>query len=129
MVKRPVHESDVPWQTWYAGTHTEIRGRALSDVGRIAKIGFGLLELPPGSSTEPGHWHSREEEHVYALSGSATLHLGDESLALRAGSYVCFPAGQAVPHHLHNDGSVTFRYIIVGERLADDVVTYRKGRS
>ncbi len=124
MIKRPVHDTDVAWQTWYAGTHREIRGRALSDVGGKAKIGFGVLELPPGSNTEPGHWHSHEEEHVYVLSGNATLHLGDERIALTAGSYVCFPAAQAIPHHLHNSGAETFRYIIAGERIADDVVTY-----
>ncbi len=127
MVKRPVHESDVPWQTWYQGTPTEIRGRALSDIGGNAKIGFGVLELPPGSNTEPGHWHSHEEEHLYVLSGDATLHLGNERIALSAGSYVCFPAAQATPHHLHNGGHATFRYIMVGERLAEDVVSYPAG--
>lgn len=123
-MKRPVHTDDVPAESWYQGTDREIRGRPLSDVGGKAKIGFGYMELPPGSNTKPGHWHSHEEEHLYALAGEATLHLGSERLPLRPGSYVCFLAGQAEPHHLENTGAETFVYLIVGERIADDRVTY-----
>jgi uncharacterized cupin superfamily protein len=123
-MKTPVHISDVPFATWYAGTDREIRGKPLCDIGGDAKVGVGYLELPPGSHTKPGHWHSREEEHLYALSGQAILHLGAERFALRPGSYVCFPAGQAVAHHLHNTGSEPFAYLMIGERIPDDDVTY-----
>jgi len=126
-MKHPVHTNDVPSESWYGGTAREIRGRPLSDVGGKAKIGFGHMELPPGSNTKPAHWHSHEEEHLYALSGEATLHLGTQRFPLRAGSYVCFPAGQAELHYLENTSTVTFVYLIVGERIADDRVTYPDG--
>ena len=123
-MKRPVHESEVAAESWYVGTNREIRGKPLSDVGGKAKVGFGLMELPPGSNTRPAHWHSKEEEHLYILSGHATLHLGMERFALRPGSYVCFPAAQAKEHCLENTGSESLQYIIVGERIKDDEVTY-----
>ena len=123
-VKRPLQASDVAAQTWYPGTDREIHGRALGDVGGHARVGVGLMELPPGSNTRPAHWHSHEEEHLYAISGAAVLHLGDEQHQLLAGSYVCFPAGQPVPHHLENAGAQPFVYLIIGERIAEDVVTY-----
>jgi uncharacterized cupin superfamily protein len=123
-VKLPVHESDVPFEVWYEGTDREIRGKPLSDVAGKAKIGVGLMCLAPGANTKPGHWHSMEEEHLYALSGQATLHLGSEKFSLRAGSYVCFPAGQPEPHHLSNTGAAPFQYIIIGERIKGDEVTY-----
>ena len=82
------------------------------------------MELPPGSNTRPGHWHSHEEEHLYALWGSAELHLGSERHRLQSGSYVCFPANQPVAHHLENHGTEPFVYLIVGERIPGDVVTY-----
>ena len=126
-MKRPVHISEVAAETWDPGTDREIRGKPLCDVGGAAKVGVGHLELPPGSTTRPSHWHSLEEEHIYALSGQATLHLGTEQFTLRAGSYVCFPAGQEVGHHLENVGSVPFTYIIVGERISGDKVTYPDG--
>src|SRR4030095_2617747 len=123
-MKLPVHFTDVAAQAWYVGTDREMRGRALSDAGGDAKIGFGYMELPPGSNTKPAHWHSLEEEHLYALAGEATLHLGETTYALRPGSYVCFPAGQRAAHYPDNNGRAPFVYLIVGERIADDEVTY-----
>jgi uncharacterized cupin superfamily protein len=123
-VKRPFDAADVPFETWYAGTDREIRGKALSDVGGAARVGVGLLELPPGSNTKPAHWHTREEEHLYALSGKATLHLGGERFALTPGSFVCFPAGQEHAHYIENDGTEPFTYVIVGERIEEDRVVY-----
>lgn len=121
-MKTPVHESEVNAEVWYGGTDREIRGKALCDVGGAARVGVGLLELPCGCNTQPAHWHSAEEEHLYVLEGEGTLHLGEVTHALRPGSYVCFPAGRAVPHHLENTGSVVLRYLMIGERLAHDVV-------
>jgi|TARA_B100002003_G_C14070261_1_gene514913 uncharacterized cupin superfamily protein len=123
-MKTPVHESDVPWQVWYQGTDREVRGKALSDTGGHAKVGFGLMELPPGSNTRPPHYHSHEEEHLMALSGTANLHLGSTVHKLGPGSYVCFPAGQRVFHHLENIGDQIFRYIMVGERIKEDTVVH-----
>jgi len=127
-VKRPIHVAQIPFETWYAGTDREIRGKALGDVGGAAKIGVGLLELPPGSNTQPAHWHTHEEEHLYALSGDATLHLGDARYPLRAGSFVCFPAGQREAHYLENTGVDVFVYLMIGERIGDDDVIYPNGR-
>jgi uncharacterized cupin superfamily protein len=123
-MKTPVHESELDWEVWYAGTAREIRGKALCDQGGRAKVGVGVLELAPGSDTRPAHWHSREEEHLYVLSGEGTLHLGARTFALRPGSYVCFPAGQEEPHHLSNRGPAPLRYLMIGERIADDRVTH-----
>jgi uncharacterized cupin superfamily protein len=123
-MKQPVHESEVPAESWYVGTDREIRAKPLCDVGGTAKVGFGLMELPPGSNTRPAHWHSKEEEHLYVLSGNATLQLGAERFPLRPGSYVCFPAAQAAGHCLENTGAESLFYIIVGERIKDDEVAY-----
>lgn len=125
-MKKPVHEQDVPVRTWYEGTDREILGRALCDEGSEAKVGFGILELPPGSNTGPAHYHSHEEEHLYVLDGEATLHLGDEAFELVKGCYVCFPAGQEIFHHLENTSQDMFRYIIVGERIEQDRVTHKR---
>lgn len=121
-MKTPVQQDEQPWDVWYKSTDREIRGKTLSDVGGYAKVGFGVLELPPGSNTRPSHYHSHEEEHLYVLSGTATLHLGNKSFGLMPGSYVCFPAGQQKLHHLVNNSDNPFRYIMVGERIDQDKV-------
>jgi len=123
-MKQPVHESDLSWEVWYAGTDREIRGKAVCDVGGPAKVGFGILELLPGCNTRPAHYHDLEEEHLYALSGAATLHLGAATFALAPGSYVCFPAGQKHAHFIDNTDAAPFRYIMVGERIDADEVVY-----
>ena len=99
-MKHPVHVGEVAFETWYAGTDREIRGKALGDVGGAAKVGVGVLELPPGSN---------------------------RTFELRPGSFVCFPAGQSEAHYLDNTGAETFTYLIVGERIADDEVVYPSG--
>ena len=126
-MKVPIHESELEWEVWYAGSDREIRAKALCDAGGRAKVGFGLLELPPGSDTRPGHYHSLEEEHLYVLSGAATLHLGSRTFPLRAGSYVSFPAGQAEAHYIRNETDGVFRYLMVGERIAADRVHHVEG--
>jgi len=123
-VKKPVQDSEVEKVGWYPGTDREIFGQALCDVGGMSKVGFGLLELSPGCSTRPGHYHTLEEEHLYILEGTGTLHLGTQTYPLVKGSYVTFPPGQAVPHFLSNEASIPLKYIMVGERIEDDEVVY-----
>ena len=123
-MKIPVQEADLPWETWYESTDREIRGKALCDIGGTSKIGVGLMELAPESNTRPSHHHSHEEEHLMVLSGKAQLHLGEDVFELEPGSYVCFPAGQAVFHYLHNHTNSPFRYLMIGERNAEDTVFY-----
>jgi uncharacterized cupin superfamily protein len=124
-MKAPVREYDVPWEVWYEGTDRQIRGRAVCDVGGTSKIGVGVLELSPSCTTQPAHYHTHEEEHLYVLSGSVTLCLGSEAYELECGSYVHFPAGQTVFHHLENRTSEPVRYLMIGERIEDDKVVYR----
>jgi uncharacterized cupin superfamily protein len=122
--KQPIHVSEVPADTWYSGSDREIHGKALSDVGGAAKIGVGVLELPPGSNTRPAHYHTEEEEHLYVLEGEVTLHLGDRTHQLVPGSYIHFPASQQLPHYLANESPAPVRYIMIGERIATDQVVY-----
>lgn len=123
-VKKPVLDSEVAKVGWYKGTDREIFGQALCDVGGASRIGFGLVELSPGCSTRPAHYHTQEEEHLYVLEGVGTLHLGAESYPLVKGSYVNFPAGQAVPHFVSNESQGALWYIMVGERIDSDEVVY-----
>jgi uncharacterized cupin superfamily protein len=84
-----------------------------------------LIESPaPGRCLSPRHYHMLEEEHALILDGQVTLLLGDERHALKAGDYVCFPAGQKVGHALVNSGAGPCRYLMIGERNPSDVCVY-----
>jgi uncharacterized cupin superfamily protein len=123
-MKTPIREADIPWNVWYESTDREIRGKGLCDIGGESSIGVGLLELSPGCNTRPAHYHVREEEHLFALSGKAKLFLGRDVFELEAGSFVCFPAGQKLLHHLVNDSDEPFRYIMIGVRDNTDRIVY-----
>jgi uncharacterized cupin superfamily protein len=91
-------------------------------------LGVRIEELQPGDVSSIHHFHTLEEEHVLALSGAATLHLGADQIGLNEGDHVWFPAGEAVAHHIENHTASPFRYLVFGERQAGDVIVYPKGR-
>ena len=65
-----------------------------------------------------------EEEHILALEGEATLRLGEERFTLRAGEYVCFPAGQRAGHCLINETDTPFRFLMIGDNDPNEVCVY-----
>jgi uncharacterized cupin superfamily protein len=90
-------------------------------------MGVRVEETPPRGTSSHHHYHLQEEEHVLVLAGSATLHLGDAAVELNEGDHVWFPAGEEVPHHIENTSSKPFRFLVFGERKAEDVVFYPRG--
>jgi len=65
-----------------------------------------------------------EEEHALILEGQVTLLLGDERHEMKAGDYVCFPAGRKVAHSFLNRGTGPCRYLMIGENNPNDVCVY-----
>jgi uncharacterized cupin superfamily protein len=61
---------------------------------------------------------------VLILEGSVRLRLGERSFEMKAGDYVCFPAGQREGHCLINESDRICRYFVVGERDPNEVCVY-----
>jgi uncharacterized cupin superfamily protein len=61
---------------------------------------------------------------VLLLEGELTLRLGDERFRMKAGDYVCFPAGRKVGHCLVNETDKPCRYVIIGENSPNEVSVY-----
>ena len=97
---RPVSSEAVPGESWGHGERFGVRFRHLtaSRLGRNYHVGVALEELEPGKQTAPFHYHMLEEEHVLILEGELCLRLGEERFRMKAGDYVCFPAGRKVGH-------------------------------
>ncbi len=123
---RPIASADIPWDVWDEVPRFQSRSRHLSRaaLGEDYRIGIAIEELPPGKLSAPAHYHTLEEEHVFILKGSLNLRIGQERFPMRAGDYVCFPAGHRAAHNLCNDGDGICRYVVVGERNPNDVVVY-----
>jgi uncharacterized cupin superfamily protein len=126
--KPPISSRDVPWNEEGPGASTRFGGRSkhltYAAVGEDYHVGM-LIEAPaPGMRLAPKHYHMVEEEHALILEGQVTLLLGDERYDLKAGDYVCFPAGQKIGHSFMNNGTDPCSYLMIGERSLNDVCVY-----
>lgn len=127
---KPISSSDVPWTEWSDVPRFGLRYRhlTLAAVGENYRVGVAIEELPPGKQSSPAHYHIFEEEHVYILEGALSVRIGADTHEMKAGDYVCFPAGQKAGHCLINDSDAVCRYVIVGERNPNEVVVYTDSR-
>ncbi len=116
--------SDVPWTEFSKGSKFGMRYKHLSSYAGASQFGVSLEEIEPGKQGCPFHYHLREEEQLFILSGELTLRLGSRRYALKAGDYVCFPAGQQVGHAIINESDKTCRYLIMGPNDPDEVCVY-----
>ncbi len=95
-----------------------------SDVGRLKQFGAYVETLQPGSQSSERHWHEREDEFLYLISGEATVIENDGAQVLHPGDAACWPAGTANAHCVVNGSSTRCTYLIVGTRPAHDVCHY-----
>lgn len=82
----------------------------------LRQFGVNHLSLAPGSVSSRRHWHEQEDEFVYVLSGSVTLHDENGLHELGAGDFVGFPAGAPNGHRLINRSAAPALLMIVGTR-------------
>lgn len=113
----------------------------VGDVYRFLAVGadtdgrYSIWEalVPPGGGPPP-HIHSREEEGFYILEGEVVLHLDDQQLVAKAGTFVNMPVGSL--HWFRNESDRPARMLIsvapagleqmfleAGQRLADGATT------
>lgn len=84
-----------------------------------------MMEIPPGKSAYPYHYHAEVEECFYILSGEGTLRTPDGERRVAAGDFCYFPNGASGAHRLTNV-SVTepLRYIDFDTARPVDVAFY-----
>ncbi len=71
-----------------------------------------VYEIPPGKSAYPYHYHYKNEETFYILSGEGILKTPDGERKVRAGELLFFPTGPAGAHKLTNaSGEEMLTYI------------------
>jgi len=98
--------------------------RVLGDPLGLSHFGVNLVELGPGAWSAQRHWHSREDEFVYVVSGELTLITDAGRQVLGPGMVAGFPAGAADGHHLVNASGAPATYLEVGDRSDGDQVVY-----
>jgi uncharacterized cupin superfamily protein len=98
--------------------------RRYSDVGGLTQYGAYLETLAPGSRSSERHWHEKEDEFLYMVSGEATLVENDGEQSMRAGDAACWRGGVPNGHHVINRTAAPCTYLIVGTRMTHDVCHY-----
>ncbi len=98
--------------------------RVLGDVFGLTQFGVNLTTLAPGSASALRHWHAREDEFVFVVSGEITLvdDLGEH--VLTPGMCAGFKAGVANGHCLVNKSAGTASYIEIGTRSPEEATAY-----
>lgn len=98
--------------------------RALGDALGLTQFGVNLTTLSPGKESSLRHYHSHEDEMVFVLEGEVVLRTDEGEEVLTAGMCAGFPAGSTNAHQLVNRSDRPARYLEIGNRNADDSVTY-----
>lgn len=106
---------------------SHVAGRAkkkLGDALGLKNFGVNLTMLKPGAQSALRHWHAKQDEFVYVVSGELVLVTDAGEQTLTPGMCAGFPAGKADGHHLINRGDRDAVYLEVGDRTSGDAATY-----
>lgn len=103
------------------GAHQRLR---YSDAGGLTQFGAHVETLEPGSRSSNRHRHEEEDEFLYVVSGEATVIEEDGAHVLGPGDAACWPAGAANAHQVVNRSGAPCTYLIVGTRMAREVIHY-----
>ena len=69
----------------------------------------GEVVIQSGYPGPPPHVHERLHDMFYVLEGTLAMRLGDDNLAVPAGTFVCVPPG--VVHTFSNPGTAPVRFL------------------
>lgn len=125
-----IKASDVPSRvkpsSYPEGFAARMLGRdkkQLGDIFGLKNFGVNLTRLAPHSESSLFHKHSKQDEFIFILEGTPTLIKEDGETLLEPGMCAGFPAGKSA-HQLVNKTASDVLYIEVGDRSAEDVVSY-----
>lgn len=109
-----------PFRGKVAGRGKQRLGNALG----LRNFGVNLTRLEPGAWSALRHWHTRQDEFIYIVSGEATLVTDRGRQVLKPGMVAGFPAGRTDGHHLINRSKRDVVYLEVGDRMPGDEAIY-----
>ena len=76
--------------------------RKIVPFGGAGNTLVSVYEIPPGKAAYPYHYHHKNEETFYILSGEGTLRTPGGEKRVCAGEFLFFPTGPAGAHKLTN---------------------------
>ena len=92
------------------------RGIRLGLAAGLEQFGVNLVTLRPGAWSSQRHWHEKEDEFVYVLSGELALVESEGETLLGAGDCAGWKAGARNGHHIVNRSERDATFLVVGTR-------------
>lgn len=115
------------WTGYPAPFNEIVAGRfrkRLGDAGGLTQFGVNLTRLAPGSGSAQRHWHHKEDEFVFIVSGEAVLIDDAGEHAMRPGDAAAFRAGDPNGHHIVNRSEADVVILEVGSRIEGEAADY-----
>lgn len=109
-----------PFASRMEGRHKQ----PLGDLFDLSNFGVNLTRLSPGAVSSLRHCHTKQDEFVYILEGTPTLHTDEGLTTLAPGMCAGFKAGTGNGHRLMNNTESDVVYLEVGDRTPGDEGTY-----
>jgi uncharacterized cupin superfamily protein len=124
-----VNVDEVEETDYREGLHFGGFGKALtpSMETKGGRLGVNRCRLPPGRTMCPFHFHQREDEAFFVLSGRGVLRYGDDLRVIGPGDCVSCPAGTRVAHQIANPFAEELVYLAIGPHDPDEVCVYPDG--
>ena len=97
--------------------------KSLGDAAGLKNLGVHIMTVAPGERSSEYHCHRYEDEAIYVLSGQGTAVIGADSYKIGPGDFLGFPGGGPA-HETINDSGEPLVCLVIGQRLAQDVVDY-----
>jgi uncharacterized cupin superfamily protein len=93
-------------------------------VPRGHTLGMSVVELLPGQTQCPYHFHHGNEELLLVLRGTPTLRTPEGEQQLEPGDAVHFPTGPDGAHQMINRSGEPARYVVVDAKVSPEVIQY-----
>ena len=104
-----------------------VKGRSRKRLARAAGLthfGVNICTLKPGAASSQRHWHEKEDELVYVLSGEVVLREDSGEIVLKPGDVAAWKAGVPNGHCLINRSNRDAVFIEVGTRAPAERAHY-----
>jgi uncharacterized cupin superfamily protein len=98
--------------------------RRLGNHAGLKNFGVNLTRIVPGGQSSYRHAHSTQDEFIWVLEGEVVMETDAGAQILEPGMCAGFPAGTGDAHRFVNRTNADVLLLVVGDRSADDVVTY-----
>jgi uncharacterized cupin superfamily protein len=98
--------------------------RRLGEGAGLRNFAVNLTLIVPGGQPSARHARSRQDEFVCVLDGEMVLETTTGSETLHAGMCAAFAAGTGIAHRSVNPAAQDALLLVVGDRSADDEVSY-----